>query len=135
MYIYLYIYYMSIYLQFTSYKQYFFWSSFLEKCKEDWCRSKYTTSFPYSVSKEASHKPFKVAAAKKSYPSVFVIDTTFLNECFLFHVITANSIFYTNLSLPRGLVQLPCCCVLSNKCFKRSPHFISIISTIILRWG
>ena len=35
--------------------------------------------------------------------------------------------------LPRGLAQPPCCCALSNKCFERSLHFISIISAIILR--
>ena len=96
-------------------------------------RSKYTPSFSYLVSKEAYHKPLIVAASKKSFPSVFIIDTTGSDECFSFHVITANSIFYTDLSLPRGLVQPLCCCVLSNKCFERSPHFISIISTIILR--
>ena len=73
---------------------------------------------------------FKIAAAKKSFTSVFIIDTTCFVECFSCHVITANSIFYTNLLLPRGLVQPPCCCVLSNKCFERSLHFISIISTI-----
>ena len=94
----------------------------------------YTTSFPYWVSKEASHNTLKVAAAKKYLPSVFIIDTTCFDQCFSFHVITANSIFYTNLSLTKGLVQPPCCCVLSNKCFERSPYFISIISTIILRW-
>ena len=119
--------------KFTSYKQYFFKSSLLKKCKEDLCRPKYTASFPYSVSKEASHKPLKVAAAKKFFPCVFIIDTTCFDDCFSFYVITANSIFYTNLSLPRGLVQLPCCCVHSYKCFERSPHFIFIISTIILR--
>ena len=107
-----------------------FWSSLLEKCKEDWSRPNYTTSFPYPVLKEASYKPLKIAAAKKSFTSVFIIDTTCFVECFSCHVITANSIFYTNLLLPRGLVQPPCCCVLSNKCFERSLHFISIISTI-----
>ena len=93
---------------------------------------KYTTSFPYSASKEVSHKPLKVAAAKEFFLSVFIIDTTCFDECFPFHVITANSIFYTNLLLPRGMVQPPCCCVLSNKCFERSPHVMSFISTIIL---
>ena len=83
------------------------------------------------VSKEASHKPFKVACAKKSFPSVLIIDTNYFNECFSFHIITAKGILYTNLSLPRGLVQLACCCVLSNKRFERIPHFISITSTII----
>ena len=80
----------------------------------------------YIVSNEASHKPLKVAAAKKSFPSMFIIDTTSLNECYLFYLITGNSTFYTNLSLPTGLVQPPCCCVLWNKCFERSPHFMSL---------
>ena len=59
-----------------------FCSSLLEKCKEDWCRSKYTTSFSYLVSKEAYQKPLVVAASKKSFPSVFIIDTTGSDECF-----------------------------------------------------
>ena len=82
--------------KFTSCKKVFFWSSLLEKYREDWCRPKYTTSFPYSISKEASQKPLKVAAGKKSFPSVFMIDTTCFDECFSFHLMTANSIFYTN---------------------------------------
>ena len=77
---------------------------------------------------------FNSSSCKKVFPSVLIIDTTCFDECFSFRLITANSIFYTILSLPRGLVQPPCCCVLSNKCFERSPHFISTISTIILRW-
>ena len=66
----------------------------------------------YSVPKETSHKLLKVAAAKKYFPSVYITDTTCFDECFLFDAITGNIIFYTNLSLPRGLVQPPCCCVL-----------------------
>ena len=42
--------------KFTSYKQYFFF----EKCKENWRRPKYTTSFPNPVLKETTHKPLKV---------------------------------------------------------------------------
>ena len=81
-----------------------FWPSLLEKCKEDWCRPKYTTSFPYLVLKEASHKPLKVVAARKFFSDVFISDATCFDECFSFIAVTANSIFYTNLSLPRGLV-------------------------------
>ena len=66
----------------------------------------------HSVSKEVPHKPLKVTAAKKSFPSVFIIDTTFFDEGFLFHVINGNGIFYTNLSFSRGLVEPLCCCVL-----------------------
>ena len=39
--------------------------------------------FFYSVSKETSQKPSKVAAAKNVSPSVHVIDTTCFDECFL----------------------------------------------------
>ena len=66
----------------------------------------------YSVCKETSHKPLKVAAAKESFSSVYIIDTSSFDESFLFHVITGNIIFCRNLWLPRGMVQMPCCCVL-----------------------
>ena len=66
----------------------------------------------YSVSKEAFHKPLKVAAAKKSFPRVFVIDTTCFNEFLLFYVITGKTAFHTNLTLPRHLVPPLCYCFL-----------------------
>ena len=62
-----------------------------------------------------SQKPLIVAAAKKSFPSVFIVDTTCFDECFLLYVTTGNSTFYTNLMLPRSLVPPPCCCILWNK--------------------
>ena len=40
----------------------------------------------YSVWEETSHKPLEVAAPKKLFWSVFVIDTTWFDRCFLFHV-------------------------------------------------
>ena len=68
----------------------------------------------YYVSNEASQhgdiisswsqKPLKVAAGKKSFSCVFLIDKTCFDECLSFDVITAKSIFYRNLSLPRGLM-------------------------------
>ena len=42
----------------------------------------------YSVSKEASHKPLNIAPAKKSLPSVFIIDTTCFDECLLSNFFT-----------------------------------------------
>ena len=51
----------------------------------------------YYVSKSTSHEPLKVAAAKMSFPSVFIIDATCFDESFSFHVITANNIFCTTL--------------------------------------
>ena len=75
----------------------------------------------YSVSKEASHTPFK--AAKKSLPNVFIIDTTCFDECFLFYVITGNSIFiqiyrYPEASCNRHVAAF----------FEISPHFMSVFS-------
>ena len=45
-----------------------------------------------------------------------------------------DNLFYANLSIPRVLVQPPCYCVLWNKRFEISRHFISIISIILLQW-
>ena len=53
-------------------------------------RTLYTTSFFYFVSKEATHKLLKLAAAKTLFYSVYVIRRTNFDECFLFHVITEN---------------------------------------------
>ena len=102
--------------EFTSYKQYFLVFPSREMQKRLMQNKVYynTTSFPYPVLKEASHKPLKVAATKKFFPSVFIIDINCFDECFSFHVITTNSIFYTNLSLPKDLVQPSCCWVLSS---------------------
>ena len=46
-----------------------------------------------SVREETPHKPLKVATAKKPFPSVYTIDTTCCDECFLFHVITGGHYF------------------------------------------
>ena len=40
-----------------------------------------------------SLKPDKVVAAKQSFPSVHIIDTTCLDECFLVCVITGRHSF------------------------------------------
>ena len=56
----------------------------------------------YSVGRETSHTPLKVAVARKSFSSVYIIDTTCFNECFLFHVITARHILYKFFVTQRG---------------------------------
>ena len=48
----------------------------------------------YSVWKETSHKPWKVAVATTSFPSVYIMDTTCFDECFLFRVITGRHFLY-----------------------------------------
>ena len=41
-----------------------------------------------------SQEPLKVAAAKRSFQNVYIIDTTSFDECFLFHVITGSERHY-----------------------------------------
>ena len=65
-----------------------------------------------SLSKKKHPTAFKVELQKKSFPSVYIINTTCFDECGLFHLITGRHYFYANLSIPSGLVQPPCCCVL-----------------------
>ena len=77
----------------------------------------------YSVSKEASHKPLKVAAAKKYFPSVFIIDTTCFDECFLFYVITGNSIFIQIYHYPEAWVMM-LQCSLKQVFRKKSPFYV-----------
>ena len=52
-----------------------------------------------SVWKETSHKPLKVGAGKKSFPSVYIIGKTWFEECFLFHVITGRDHFLHRFSV------------------------------------
>ena len=63
-------------------------------------QTKYTTSFFNSVSKEMTPKPSNVGTVKKFLYSVYVIDTTNFNKCFLFHVVTRRHCF---LLIPWGL--------------------------------
>ena len=72
--------------KFSSHNQYLFGLLFSRNAKE-------TRKLCYSVWKETSHKPLKVAAAKKSFPSVYIIATTCFDECFLSHVITERHYF------------------------------------------
>ena len=50
-------------------------------------RPKYTISLLNSISKKKTHKPPKAAAAKNLSSSVYVIDATCFDECFLFRFI------------------------------------------------
>ena len=93
------------------------------KCKEDSYRPKYTTSFFYSLSKETTHKPLKVAATKNFSSSVHVVDTTCFDECFLSHLITESHCFFQKSVVTLRFLQLPYCSCLWNKCFERSPCF------------
>ena len=115
-------------IKFTFYKQYLLGHLFSRNAKKY-----HNSSFLTLSEKETYQKPSKVAPTKKYFPSVYTTDTTCFDECFSFHLITGRYYFYTNLSLLRGLVQPPCCCVLSNKSSERSPYFKLIISTITLK--
>ena len=90
--------------KFTSNKQFFSVLFFSRNAKKTDTDQSILQTFLLCLKKN-SHEPLKVAAAKNSLRSVFIIDSTRFDVTFLFHVITANSIFYTNKSFPRGLVQ------------------------------
>ena len=51
---------------------------------------------------------YKLAAAKKYFLRVYIIDTILFDECCLLRVITGRHFFYTNLSSLSSLVQPPC---------------------------
>ena len=80
----------------------------------------------YSVWKEASHKPLKVAAAKNS----FLSDTFFVpwNDW-------KTLFFCTNLSLPRGLAQPPCAAFFQTSVLKEVRiirHFHNNITILLI---
>ena len=66
--------------------------------KKGLCRPKYTTNILLSLKRNVS-QTLKCNSLKNVFPKYYIIDT----------MIQLG--FYTNLSLSRGLVQPPCCCV------------------------
>ena len=72
----------------------------------------------------------KSSSFKKVFPSVYIMDTTCFDGCFLFRVITGRhsffirTCFYQDVSCNRHVAAF----------FERSPYFISIISTITLQY-
>ena len=120
--------------KFSSHKEYLFDLLFSRNAKKAHADHSILQTF------FSSHKPLKVVAAKKVFlkresisQSISIVDLTCFDKCFLFRVITGRQFFYANLLLPRGLIQSPCCCVLWEKCFEKTLHFISVISTITLQ--
>ena len=87
----------------------------------------------YYLRKKRTQKASKVAATKKLFSSVYVIDITCSDEYFIIHLITGRHFFYKSLSLISAAFQPPCC-VLWNKCFDISPYFTYLHnnSTILL---
>ena len=124
---------LNVYVQktnFTSQKQYLFGFLFSRNA-----RKTPTDQIHYNfflLWKQTSHKTLKVADEKNFFSSVYVIDTACFDECFLFHVII-EILFYADLLLSEGFLQVPCVDVLLNKCFGRSPCFMSVISKITLQ--
>ena len=79
-------------------------------------QTKYTASF-FTVWKETTRKPSKLATAKNIFSSVYVIVTTCFNKCFLFHAIIGRHNFYKGL-LPWGSLEPPCSYTFRNKRFE-----------------
>ena len=87
----------------------------------------------YSVWKETSHKALKVAAAKKSFQSVYIIDTTCFDECFLFHVINGRHYFLYKFIVTQRFVETAMLLCSLKQVFWKKSAFISVLSTITLQ--
>ena len=85
--------------KFTSNKQCFSGHLFSRNAKKTHTDQSILQAFLLCLKINVS-RTFKSSSSKNFFPSLFIIDTTCFDESFLFHVITANSIFYTNKSLP-----------------------------------
>ena len=57
-------------------------------------------------------KPSKVSSAKEIFSSVYVMDATCFDECFLFHVITGKRCFSKSCVVTLRFFQSPYCCFL-----------------------
>ena len=85
-------------IKFTSHKQYSFGLLFSIKVKDDSYRPKYTSSFLICPNLNNS-QTFKSSSCKNFFLR-YVIDATYFDERFLFHVITGRRYFSKSLSLP-----------------------------------
>ena len=66
---------------------------YIARTHSNFWRSYEIITVSYFCWKETSHKPLKVAAAKRSFPSVFIIVKNCFDECFLVHGITGRRYF------------------------------------------
>ena len=85
-------------------------------------QTKVCHAFSYFVSKETTHKPLKVAAAKSLLSSVYIIGTTCFDECFSFYVITKRYYFLS--CFVKLFFWAPFCYLPWSQCFERSPYFM-----------
>ena len=80
-------------IKFTFHKQSLFGCLFSLKTKNTRTDQSAPQVF-YSIRIETTRKPSKEAAAKNVFSSVYVIDATCLDECFLSHVISRRRYFF-----------------------------------------
>ena len=78
-----------------------------------------------------TRKPSKVAAAKTFFSSVYVVDATCLDECFLFHVVTGRYYFFEKKFVVTLRFSEPPYCCFVCKCYERSPYFDNNVEVLI----
>ena len=106
---------------FSSHNQYLFGLIFSRNLKRT-CAGQ---NMLYSVWKETSYKPLKVAAANKSFPSVYIIDTVCFDECFSFHVITGRHYFLCKFIVTQRFSEtLMLLCSLKKVFWKKSAFYM-----------
>ena len=81
-------------LTFTSHKQYLLGYLFSRNTKKTHTDQSTVQVFLHCLKKNTTHKSTKVATAKIFTSSAHVIDTTCVNECFLFHFTTGIHSFF-----------------------------------------
>ena len=72
----------------------------------------------------------KSSSCKIKFSSVYAVDPTRFDECFLFHVVTGRHYFWQKFVVELRFFQPPYCYFIWNKCFERSPYFTYFISTV-----
>ena len=117
--------------KFTSYKQYLFGLLFCKNAKKVHTDQIILQVFLLCL-KRSVLQTFESSSCNKHFAKCLCYFRACFDECFLFHVIIGRNIFYKNLLLAEGPLEPPCCRFFWNKCFERSPYFISFASTIIL---
>ena len=116
--------------KFTSYKRYFFVLAFSKNAKKTDADQSILKDFLFQSRLTNVSQTFQSSRRKRVFPKCAYHWYNLLRWMFFIPCDNSKQVFfYTNLSSPRGLVELLCWWILSNKCFERSPHIACIIST------
>ena len=109
----------------SSHKLYFFGLLFWVNAKKTYTDQTMLHTYLLCLKRNVSQT---LKSCKKSFPNVYIANTFCFDKCFLFVVITGSHFLCTFIVTQwfGATAMMP---VLRNKCFKRIPYFLSVIST------